>query len=498
MDPPPLGGYAALGSGRPLPGELKVMDQAGHDAHFLRRVDRLSTEHAELALGLYRDHALVKGLLKRAKLPDACDRVALSLHDDKEGPFIIVTREGKFVTCLGVGMHVPEGQPVVSRSTLDQLSHQVQALRELMEKAKDGQQHQCRWLVGRVLRAGPALLQEQFDDLVVWTPLLHRVYYDALIRTMDVSCRTYDTLRSVKRLGARRHEKLIRKYWEATWATAHVTALVGAQPRTLRLLLDACDDQFGVDPQRRTGLIRVGVETNAMPFAMRAAWFAAKVPKVFLSCMKQQYAEAQDFETMLACGLGLVATGLRHTRYQAEVGKTLERSKSRLQHSDTPASVMSEMFVQYYGRVRNAEGNNAEDKLASTHAEMLLDSDGMKAFCSPKQKRFLAELPVQAKLAALLQLPLPVWKKHSGPVQLLQWLPEIAQLKPRDFYLPEAHSGIFSTSFQLKTGLAFLQPRLEVDPKKRPRPKVASRRPGRNDPCPCGSGKKYKRCCGAN
>jgi len=23
-------------------------------------------------------------------------------------------------------------------------------------------------------------------------------------------------------------------------------------------------------------------------------------------------------------------------------------------------------------------------------------------------------------------------------------------------------------------------------------------RPGRNDPCPCGSGKKYKKCCGAN
>jgi len=22
-------------------------------------------------------------------------------------------------------------------------------------------------------------------------------------------------------------------------------------------------------------------------------------------------------------------------------------------------------------------------------------------------------------------------------------------------------------------------------------------RPGRNDPCPCGSGKKYKKCCGA-
>ena len=26
---------------------------------------------------------------------------------------------------------------------------------------------------------------------------------------------------------------------------------------------------------------------------------------------------------------------------------------------------------------------------------------------------------------------------------------------------------------------------------------VTHRNPGRNDPCPCGSGRKYKRCCGA-
>lgn len=27
---------------------------------------------------------------------------------------------------------------------------------------------------------------------------------------------------------------------------------------------------------------------------------------------------------------------------------------------------------------------------------------------------------------------------------------------------------------------------------------VKEKKPGRNDPCPCGSGKKYKKCCGAN
>jgi preprotein translocase subunit SecA len=29
----------------------------------------------------------------------------------------------------------------------------------------------------------------------------------------------------------------------------------------------------------------------------------------------------------------------------------------------------------------------------------------------------------------------------------------------------------------------------------RPEP-AQSNKPGRNDPCPCGSGKKYKKCCG--
>jgi preprotein translocase subunit SecA len=33
--------------------------------------------------------------------------------------------------------------------------------------------------------------------------------------------------------------------------------------------------------------------------------------------------------------------------------------------------------------------------------------------------------------------------------------------------------------------------------KKRPMVKKAADKVGRNDPCPCGSGKKYKKCCGA-
>jgi len=29
-------------------------------------------------------------------------------------------------------------------------------------------------------------------------------------------------------------------------------------------------------------------------------------------------------------------------------------------------------------------------------------------------------------------------------------------------------------------------------------PVIKAKKVGRNEPCPCGSGKKYKKCCGAN
>ena len=34
--------------------------------------------------------------------------------------------------------------------------------------------------------------------------------------------------------------------------------------------------------------------------------------------------------------------------------------------------------------------------------------------------------------------------------------------------------------------------------KSKPKVNSSKEKVGRNDPCPCGSGKKYKKCCGAN
>src|SRR5450755_2344634 len=89
----------------------------------------------EFALGLYRDHEALRFVLAHVNLPPAAERVALALDDTREGPFVIATRDGRFVTCLGKGMR--HDHPVVPRSQLDALLAKVadkRARRELAQR----------------------------------------------------------------------------------------------------------------------------------------------------------------------------------------------------------------------------------------------------------------------------------------------------------------------------------------------------------------------------
>lgn len=130
------------------------MYQTNHAEHFLTRIDRLDTRQAELALGLYRDVPLVQFMLQKAQLPSGAVRVALSLAEGDCGPFVIVTREGRFVTCLGKGMQPHADQPLVRHHTIGRLGGQVDALRHLFEDSLTSKRTHCDALIRRVVRAG--------------------------------------------------------------------------------------------------------------------------------------------------------------------------------------------------------------------------------------------------------------------------------------------------------------------------------------------------------
>ena len=102
------------------------------------------------------------------------------------------------------------------------------------------------------------------------------------------------------------------------------------------------------------------------------------------------------------------------------------------------------------------------------------------------------------------------------------WLQAYAQRKPIQMYRMEGadmfDEMIDTIKVETVRGLLSVMPRQEIrreavakvtgegfsgtggdgSVKKKPVVKKASEKVGRNDPCPCGSGKKYKKCCGAN
>lgn len=84
------------------------------------------------------------------------------------------------------------------------------------------------------------------------------------------------------------------------------------------------------------------------------------------------------------------------------------------------------------------------------------------------------------------------------------FLPDLLE----DFLLFTAQECGLANEFELRHAIAEARAGYEraltqtSRPRLAPKPLIPDRRPGsklgRNDPCPCGSGRKYKKCCGAN
>ena len=77
--------------------------------------------------------------------------------------------------------------------------------------------------------------------------------------------------------------------------------------------------------------------------------------------------------------------------------------------------------------------------------------------------------------------------RMDGPPHSIEFGPNISRsLQTGEMDIGELRQGIFGSDIPAPWKASMLNDLERVEQKK----------PGRNDPCPCGSGKKYKRCCG--
>jgi hypothetical protein len=459
-----------------------------HDEHFLSRLARLDHEHAEIALGLYFDSTLVKTILYLAGIPDEAERVALCLGSPEQGPFIIVARDGHFVTCLGEGMRLQEGQPLISRHRLDTISETVNSLRTLVGDAKAGNRVQTQRRLERVFTAGPGMSQQEFEDIARWLPLLDVTFLRTHMDTTEHIRLLFEHL-SRKKLR-RRDDVLLHDYWKSTWAVAHLTMLLGSDGgATLRRLLG----EIGGDEPASTALlpwclVRLGVAS----FAARGTWIASKLPAITVPMAKGRYLDEQaSFLTTLTDGLSLAAIGLRHRKYQAEIRKAITKGTPR--EHDEPSTIgllrkYCSLFFEHHSKDPDTYRQH------TVHIARTLLSEVYRRYPA-RAREPIEEVSDDAAVALLLSIPHGVHGDVAVPRSLFERLPWIVSVEAKAFYMPEPAIGWLRTPWTRRDGELLLEARLEGGVY-RPQPIVAAPKIGRNEPCPCGSGKKHKRCCG--
>lgn len=450
-----------------------------HSEHFLMRLDRLSSRHTEEALLLYNDAPLLRSILELARVPGPSGRVALALGED--GPYLVVTRDGHFVTCLAAGMTVGD-LPVVSRSQLEGLTCQVGGLRAKLEVARsvcESDSSQVRRVLVRLLTAGPELSREEFRRLAAFAPLMLPILVDIASAALSYLCKAPAVLdRSPLSRKNRKVSRAWRDCWYAYWVVGHVALLLGH---------DGHEALAGIAPELRRQTMQfsatVPARMGGLGHALRGAWVAGSAGKEMLAPLKAQLREARTSLEMAAASLSLVALGARHAGLRAEVLKSLAclpamerfpgaRRLQRIVHEASVAALRSP---------------DASRELAHAQAEASL-----------QQRRGLRGLPPGALPDGLVapSLGLDINLLSDDTLGRLPALVvAVARLRAEELYAPQAQLDAIGHGPWTLAHSAQVIPAFEVPAPREP--VVATARPGRNDACACGRGRKFKKCCGA-
>lgn len=461
----------------------------GHDHHFLSRLDRVASSEVELALSLYRDHALIREVLSHAKLPDGAERVAISLGDPEAGPFIVVARDGGFVTCLGRGMHTGS-LPVITRAKLDAISLRVERLREGMQMAVSLTGGRFDRLFVRLYTAGPMLTREEAIALSAIQPLLSP---QLLLLILDAAAEVHQARIALRKVGKPRghDKKYLERGWGFLFAIGHFAVLLGEGGRER---LDEIDPQ---DRWLRDDFLELLFQQCVFSISLRGVWVASKLGKTLLPAMKRKAADSRSFLGIISSVAALNAISHGHSRLRAEAQKALA----------LPMLPETEPIAVHINRLRTAVRGMSEELSSISHeaGDIAVSVGRMVAFqwlnraSVGSPYRYEREEDVPDDIArAFIAWHLGATGQAKLELDLvLRLTPWVIKLRPEDFFLPAEIVQSLRIPELPMVAHEVIQRPLEANWLKVPRPARAPRAPGRNEPCKCGSGKKYKRCCAA-
>lgn len=458
---------------------------AGHSTHFLRRLDRLGDEQVEVALTLYRDRDLLKEVLGKTAIPYAAERVAISLDDPREGPFVVVTREGDYVTCLGRGMSPKH--LVVTRAELDAASARVERMRERLAAARalvaDGAGEAAR-LFRRLKQAGPYFAREDFDALARWEPILSTSFVRLGLVTHA------RVIRDCRRLAVCRPDRmgpvegLLESWWFSYWAFAHASVLMNVGEA--RSILADVTSEVACEGHALQQMTKHMMYFGPIATTARALWVVGRHGRMMTEQWKRDASkDGPDFFRALA--LATIAHSSKKSRPQAL------RALGSMVAAAHPAERHVARDIQQVFSFGPEAGTVVYDDIARAAVveEWATRSD------LPVRVTSAADVPSEVARAACASSPRS-WREDRSLVMPLAAMPPwVARAEARDLFLPRCWARALSRPYSVAQGLDLLASLRDTFGIERPTAVRRTERIGRNERCRCASGKKYKRCCGA-
>ena len=463
----------------------------GHSDHFLNRLTRTTDTQSELALLLYNNPQILKYILSSLNLPDTYDRIAISLQKSDNGPFLVISKKGDFITCLGLGMSLSNIY-LFSYSRLIIYLKRWQVLCETKEFAKGlvrEKESPENQLLSLIFQSGIRLSREEMVALSVLEPALIGTYCRFIVTCSNTLINMQETLFQINSWTSGHHKDL-KKYWNLHHALGHLMLLTALGTGTER---DIFLEFQKTGTHSYTGLLSFVFFSGDMSLIAKAVWSLGKLGKQIFSECKSLLGQAKNEDEWLIAYLGLIVIALRNRKLQSQIIKLLKRQVFQ-KHSQEIQLCIDHYLPPNHFEVALLAMLAPERSLQQAHVSIrkLLEETLPKHHFLEESK----QIPLRESLSYALWLSKTrnFRNGHNSLAIIFLILPWLATCEATDFYLPQKDLEIFIPTWTIKTSINLIkeEKRSFGLAKDKAHKKQQQRR---NDLCSCGSGQKFKNCC---
>lgn len=286
--------------------------------------------------------------------------------------------------------------------------------------------------------------------------------------------------RGVERLDADALERAMALDW-----LGQLSVLLAVDPQRLRIDMERSD---------AADLTLTNWQCTHPGTILKTAWMIARFGRLLLPHYRRRLRTAQTEGELRDGAFGLLAIGLGNRKLEHEVRQLL-----RGPSGPSPAwtSPLVGMLTEHPGRFDRL----FDDRQGCAEATRRPAQPGMHALLLRRVEGAAErwptpdDVPEEIWRIALFHSDVSFHDFPRGQQLVFEAMPGIIGLEPEELYWPEFIAERLRGSWDWSDSVAMLERFRAAGTTptvRREEPKV-----GRNAPCPCGSGRKYKRCCAA-